>query len=386
MDLMRRIVIAIFLCFINFINAQDTIVNSSLKKVPNWSLDYEGFIQADVIIDNKKLSYIDGYLPNYIESNQVDYNTYFTMRQSQFGVGITNNETGIRGFVQIDFIGPNNSNNVRLRKLFITYKNWLIGQDWSTLNDLDTWPNLLDFNGPNAALYARRMQIRYTKVITEKKQYSFSLEDPNIPSITLPDTELNWKKKTLFPNVIGAYKYGSKNYIRGAAILSPISYQKAVAPFSETYKTSTLLGYGVHATSVLYINKLSNFKLVAATGKGVATNIITFWEEGYDAVPDPRNLNKINTLPVLTSVAAYEHWWNQKWSSVAFYSYSKIGKEEYMPEGMLKKVQHFGINTIFQPTSYFKTGFDFTYGFVDKYQISNKLESARLQLSTVYSF
>jgi len=364
---------------------KDTVSSSDSNLKPEWSLDFSGFIQADVIIDNKKLSYIDGYLPTYIESNKTDYNTYFTMRQSQLGLGVTNNLTGIRGFVQVDFIGPNNQNNIRLRKLFITYKNWMIGQDWSNLNDLDTWPNLLDFNGPNAALYSRRMQIRYTKVVNEKKMYSFSLEDPNIPSITLPDVALNWKKKNIFPNIIGAYKYGKHSYIRGAAILSPISYQKSVIE-NQASKTHTTLGYGLHTSSVLYINKLSNFKLVGAIGQGIATNIISFGDEGYDAVPNPNNINDLKKLPVISGVAAYENWWDDKWSSVIFYSYSKVGEKKYMTENMLNSVQHVGFNTIYQPTTYFKTGFDFTYGFVSRYGLTAKKESARLQLSTVFSF
>lgn len=393
MDLMKRIFAFTLVLFFNLINAQnnskilvqDTLVDHNATKNTKWSLDFSGFIQADVIVDNKKLSYIDGYLPTYTESNKIDYNTYLTMRQSQFGLGITNNETGIRGFVQIDFIGPNNQNGIRLRKLFITYKNWMIGQDWSNLNDLDTWPNLLDFNGPNGALYSRRMQIRYTKVINNKKQYAISLEDPNIPSFTLPNNDLNWRKKTLFPNMIGAFKYGEHSYIRGAAILSPISYQKRIE-IDADYNLNTTLGYGIHASSVLYVNKYSNFKLVAAAGNGIATNVIPFNDEGYDAIPNLNNPNRLKKLPVISGVGAYEHWWNVKWSSVLFYSYSKVGEAKYMSENMLKSVQHYGINTIFQPTSYFKTGFDFTYGYVEKYQINSKLESARLQISTVFSF
>ena len=51
----------------------------------------------------------------------------------------------------------------------------------------------------------------------------------------------------------------------------------------------------------------------------------------------------------------------------------------------LKSVQHGGFNTMYQPTSYFKTGMDFTYGFVDRYD-GKRSEQARLQFSAVYMF
>ncbi len=392
---MKNLAICFLLFLSIFSSAQDSIVleqpktnSPAVENTENtkpWSVDFSGFIQADVIIDNKKLDYIDGYFPTYMESNATDYNSYYSMRQSQLGLGITNNDIGIRGFVQIDFIGPNNKTQPRLRKLFITYKNWMIGQDWSNVNDLDTWPNLLDFNGPNAALYARKMQIKYSKQINEKNQFAISLEDPATPSITLPENELGWKKQQLLPNIVGAYKYGSKSYIRGAAFLSPISYKKRNNA-DEELDLNTTLGVGLHASSVIYVNPLSNFKMIAAAGNGTATNVISFGDEGYDAVPDPMNPNRLKKLDYFTTVVAYEHWWNQKWSSVAFYSGSFLGKEKYSTEGMLKRVQHFGINTVYQPTSYFRTGFDFTYGFVDRYQVENKTESARLQLSAVFSF
>ncbi|UYW00462.1 hypothetical protein K5I29_07800 [Flavobacterium agricola] len=351
-----------------------------------WSLDFSGYVQADVIVDNKKLTYIDGYYPTYMESNQTDYNTYITMRQTLVGVGINNNDAGLRGYVEFNFIGPNNQTQFNLRKIYLTYKNWLIGQDWSTLNDLGTWPNLLDFNGPNAALYARRIQIKYLEKISSKIEYAFSLEDPNTPSLTLPENDFMWKKNQIFPNVVGAFKYGAKSYIRGAAILSPISYKRNLNLSNDMQKMQTTLGYGIHASSLLYTNALSNFKLVAAAGSGIATNVISFWEEGYDAVVDPNNPTRLQKLPVYSGVAAYEHWWNNRWSSVLFYSYSNVGKGKYMEKNQYKTIQHFGINTIYQPTSYFKTGFDFTYGFVDRYQVSTTFESARLQLSTAFIF
>ena len=392
---MRSITLYIFFLFSFCTYAQtieeqkDSLIESQNNLPPkeeeSWSFDFSGFIQADVILDNKKLDYIDGYFPTYMQSNRTEYNSHFTMRQSQLGFGVKNNNSGIRGYVEIDFIGPDNKTQPRLRKLYFTYKNWKIGQDWSVVNDLNTWPNLLDFNGPNAALYGRKFQISYTKDVDDKQQIAFALEDPATPSITLPENELGWKKENLLPNIVTAYRYGSKSYIRTAAFLSPISYHKRNSE-DEDLKLNTTLGFGAHISSVIYTGKLSNFKVIAAAGNGTATNVISFNEEGYDAVPDPQNSNRLKKLDFFTTVVAYEHWWNEKWSSVLFYSGSFLGKQKYATHGMLKKIEHFGINTVYQPTHYFRTGFDFTYGYVDRYFNDNLTESARLQLSAVFSF
>ena len=368
-------------------NKQDTATTKPLDKIKKeWSVDFSGFIQADVIIDNKKAVYIDGYYPSYLESNKVDYNSYITMRQTQLGLGITNNSTGIRGFVQIDFIGPDNKTQPRLRKIFITYKNWKIGQDWSTVDDLNTWPNILDFNGPNAAAFGRRMMIQYSKQINERNSFQVALEDPAIPSVSLPEDGL-WKSKSLYPNLVGTYKYGSHSYVRAAGIISPITYQERRTA-EDDFKTNTTIGYGINLTSNIYTDQLSNFKFGAFAGNGVSTRVVAFSGDGYDGIVDSKTNNSLKKLPVLSLLGAYEYWWNKKWSSVLFYSFSTVGKKEYMDGDSsknLKSVQHGGFNTMYQPTSYFKTGMDFTYGFVDRYD-GKRSEQARLQLSAVFMF
>ena len=256
-------------------NRQDTATTKPLAKLKKeWSVDFSGFIQADVIIDNKKAVYIDGFYPSYLESNKTDYNSYITMRQTQLGLGITNNSTGIRGFVQIDFIGPDNKTQPRLRKIFITYKNWKIGQDWSTVDDLNTWPNILDFNGPNAAAFGRRMMIQYAKQINDKNRFEVALEDPAIPSVSLPD-DGKWKSKSLYPNLVGTYKYGRHSYVRAAGIISPITYQERRTA-EDDFKTNTTIGYGINLTSNIYTDQLSNFKFGAFAGNGVSTRVVAF--------------------------------------------------------------------------------------------------------------
>jgi hypothetical protein len=390
---MKKIVsiVILFLTIQNY--AQDSIVeprkneeveNSAQKSIKKWKFDFTGFIQADVIIDDKKVKYIDGYLPTHIESNAKDYNTYISLRQSQFGLGITNTETGIKGYVEIDLIGDNNKTQPRLRKVYITYKNWKIGQDWSTVDDLNTWPNILDFNGPNSAAFGRRMMIQYSKEINPNNSFKIALEDPAIPSVTLPKDDL-WKNKSLYPNLVGVYRYGSHSYVRAAGILSPITVQNRET-VDGNYKSNTTLGYGINLTSNIYVNKLSNFKIGAYAGKGVSTRVVAFSGEGYDALVNQNTQNSLKTLPVLSLLGAYEHWWNNKWSSVLFYSYATVGKQEYMTDNMLKSVQHGGFNTMYQPNSHFKTGVDFTYGFVERYGSNKLTEAARLQFSVVYMF
>ena len=394
---MKKIAALVLLMFTIISNAQDTIVEPedttqnptilgdlTTKKGP-WELGLSGFIEADVIIDNKKNAFVDGFMPSYIQSNKTDYSSHASIRQSQVGLKFGNTDLDLSVYFEIDFIGADNKTAPRFRKGYITYKNWKIGQDWSTNADMNTWPNIFDFNGPNGSIGVRRMQIRYTKEVNAKHQYSFALEDPDIPSITVPDDSLGWKMKPVLPNVIATYRYGGETYIRGALTLNPISYDKRYTT-KEDFHTETMLGYALNLSSVIKTGKKSKLILQTMYGKGANTITLAFGGEGYDAVPDLNDHNNLKMLPYQMGIVAYEHWWNDKWSSVAYYNYSKIGKEKYMTEGMTKSIQHAALNLVYNPTSYIRMGIEGNYGFTTRYQVENKLEAFRLQISTAVCF
>jgi hypothetical protein len=56
-----------------------------------------------------------------------------------------------------------NSSNPRLRHFFISYKNWMVGQNWSTFMPLHALSESLYFGGPHLGeVFARQTQIRYS--------------------------------------------------------------------------------------------------------------------------------------------------------------------------------------------------------------------------------
>lgn len=73
---MKSIFLYLFICISVITRAQnlEVIIDSipqtkkTIDQEPTkpWGLDFSGFIQADVIFDNKKLDYIDGYFPTYM--------------------------------------------------------------------------------------------------------------------------------------------------------------------------------------------------------------------------------------------------------------------------------------------------------------------------------
>jgi hypothetical protein len=59
----------------------------------------------------------------------------------------------LRTYIEVDFVGPGNSVDLRIRHFWGQCKNGLVGQSWSTLSDSDVIPETADFNGPNAWIF-----------------------------------------------------------------------------------------------------------------------------------------------------------------------------------------------------------------------------------------
>lgn len=378
------------------IHAQTKIVSlqpkSSTESLENdaWSVYLKGFIQTDMMLDFQDMGYKDGLsAPSITLPQRNEISSNFSVKQSQIGLGIkqfsSNGVTSdLSAYVEIDFFGSNGTTAPRFRMGYIQWKNVLIGQTWSNFSDIDIFPNIFDFAGPNGTLFTRTMQVRYTASLSQKEKLFVSLEDPAGTSILLPPTSTNWKKKAIIPLITAVYRYGNeRDYLKLGGILSPISYE-AHNHISDTQDTHTILGFGGMISGKLYSSLLNNFRLQASYGKGYANSNLVLNGERYDAVPDIEN-NTMKTLSLLNLVGIYEHWWTQKWSSVVYYSYSQVGRKSIIPNQLIQNFQNAGANIIFQPYKKLRLGAEANYGKSENFA-KESAHAFRIQLSTSLSF
>src|SRR4029077_5128527 len=67
-----------------------------------------------------------------------------------------------RFYYQNDFFGSGGGDlNFRVRQLYGQIFNVVLGQSFSVFEDPDAWPDTVDYEGPNSAIFARRPLVRY---------------------------------------------------------------------------------------------------------------------------------------------------------------------------------------------------------------------------------
>lgn len=354
-----------------------------------WSIYIKGFIQTDAMFDFQEMAFKDGFItPSITIPQNNSVNSNFSIKQSQIRLGIQQTDSegnsDLSAYVEIDFFGPNGTTAPRFRQGYIKWKNILIGQTWSNFSDFDIFPNIFDFIGPNGTMFIRTIQVRYTTSLSKKESLSISLENPDATSIFIPTDNPNWKKKSILPIFTAVYRYGNtRDYLKVGGLVSPISYEIKKDP-QKRPDANTILGLAGMISGRLNSGKLNNFRFQSSYGKGYSNYNAVLNGEKHDAIPDLEN-NKLVALNLFNILGIYEHWWTPKWSSVIYYSYSQLGKKDFVPESILQNFQNSGINLAFQPYKKLRLGIECSYGKLENFG-GQRANAFRIQASSSLSF
>jgi hypothetical protein len=131
---------------------------------------FGGYIKVDARHVSGDVAYRDFWLgagtsaPLAESKSQTNLNA----NESRFNMKYTHGD--VMGFIEMDFINSAQGNEVisnsvapRLRHAFVKYKNFTVGQTWSTFMNTSALAETLDFAGPAMGeVFVRHTQVRYT--------------------------------------------------------------------------------------------------------------------------------------------------------------------------------------------------------------------------------
>ena len=348
----------------------------------NTKLTIGGFIQADFIYDFKQPGNTQAFVPASIPvNNAARGNTAFSPRQTRLTIGSeSDTKLGkLKTILEFDLFNPDGTSVPRLRHAWGEVGRWGAGQYWSGFMDIDVFPNTLDYEGPNAMVFVRQIQVRYTQPLSRKSSLAFSLENPGSDVKYPVDSGLS--SRTLYPDFVTQFRcnFTEGSHIQLAGLLHPISSRTAADV------TSTEIGWGVNLTGTVEVSKRSkdNFVYQATYGEGIARYFNDLGGGGYDAVV--KSKTALQTIPVLAVMGFYDHWWSDKLSTSLGYGYLKLDNRPWQPVTDFKSSQYGVVNLLYYPSSFVKFGLEYLYG--KHITIDNQSgDNSRLQLSMMYKF
>jgi hypothetical protein len=219
--------------------------------------------------------------------------------------------------------------SAQVQYLWGAFGNVILGQTDSTFGDVDAFPDLLDFIGPNAAVYLQRPLIGYYIQLhqsTDQVIYALvSAEKPNPSVNTMPSAITAVDKPGFYsqiPEFAAKIKVSDNNWgnLQIASIVRDIGVEDSL-----DHGRAQTVGWGSRfSMAVKPFQTIGCFKNDTVTGsiiygQGIGTLVTdTMNVAGSDAV-----LNKngtLNTTPLFAYYVGYTHHWTDQLTSTIVYS------------------------------------------------------------------
>lgn len=190
------------------------------------------------------------------------------------------------------------------RRGFLTYGNWLIGQEWTTFQNAGHLPETTDFVGPmDGAIFVRQMMVQYRQPLGGGLDLYLAAENPQTESIPTTSAGLIDNDQDRIPDFVAklAWKGGA-----GELHVAGIARQLAV---HSAGRGDNALGWGVTTGGKLLFgpDKRHDLRFVATYGHGMGR----YFTVGYapDAVYDTTVDGRLHAVENFAGFAAVRLAW-----------------------------------------------------------------------------
>src|SRR3954469_11791047 len=308
--------------------------DKKIDKPPERQLSMElyGFVMTNVIYDFKQMDpkWYDilrpTKLPAYENQFAPNGQVYFSMRQTRFGIrgNATTPWGAFKTWFEFDLLGSGpdaGQTTIHLRHAWGEIGKFGVGQTWSTFMDPDVIPNSLDYWEPNGMVFYRNIQLRYMP-LQGTSRFFVALEKPGGTAdegVYADHIELKGAKAHFtLPDLSTQLRIGkSWAYIQLAGILRQLKWKD-----TDTLGTNfsgKKVGWGLNLSSGISCFKKDRLHLQVVYGEGIE-NYLRDAPSDLSVQSKGTSMPEAVTLPVLGTVAFYDHYWGPKFTSTIGYS------------------------------------------------------------------
>ncbi|MDZ4077368.1 MULTISPECIES: DcaP family trimeric outer membrane transporter [Hydrocarboniphaga] len=272
-----------------------------------------------------------------------------------------------------------NAYNPGLRRYFVTYGNWLLGQEWTTFMNLDNVPDTLDFvcYASEGAVLGRQPMVRYggARWAVALENTETSLLTPAAAPATagtgdgvLPDLASNIR-----------FKVGRANLML-AGLLRQLRIDNAASAAGPAVRSSAV-GGGASLSGRIGLGAADDIRFVLSAGTGLGRYVAL--GTVADAVLDD---GELKAIPLLAGMFAYRHPWNPQWRSTVMLSQFDADNDTALTgTNVTRRVRSATVNLLYSPFSRLTLGMEYRHA-------QRELEDGRdgqldrVQFSSRYSF
>lgn len=254
-------------------------------KVGNTTLKFGGFVDLDVHLTKTSDAAIgtalsgagrDQFIPSLTpvgdgSDDTGDFTLDATVQSSRLTFGSTTPTEGgdVNTHVELDFLlspGGNeiisNSFNPRLRRAYVDYKGWRVGQEWSTFQGLHAIPESASFYAPaESQVFIRQAQVRYTN-----GNFQIALENPE-SFLDVPGAGNSVQNEGIIPDIVARYN------LKGDWGILSLSGLARSLEYEDANFNATTFGYGLSAAGRIKVGAKDDIRFTLNGGKGIGRYI-----------------------------------------------------------------------------------------------------------------
>ncbi len=281
-----------------------------------------------------------------------------------------------RFYFQNDFYGGSGGDfPLRVRQLYGSIFNVTLGQTYSVFEDPDAWPDTVDYEGPNSAIFARRPLVRYALPLDEHWNMNFGIEkpssevdlsnDPNARQVNhAPDGGLNirWEDSKI-------------GHVQLGAIFRDIAAKGPIVGNQSTF------GWGLNLAGSFNLTENDSVQAQVTYGQGI------FRYFNDDFVNNDAAYNKegqLTAIPAFGGMIGYTHKWTDSWRSTVSYGYVELDDQHSQGPTAYRFTHYVSGNLVWQIRKRLSIGLEGLYGKKEE-QSGADGDAFRIELGIVYS-
>ena len=367
------------------------------------TVEVYGFGQADVIVDFRQNvpSWYDVNRPSKLPSFRHEFGNdghfYLSGRQSRLGAKGTLPTSNGDVTAQFEFdmfgVGPDAGlTTIRLRHAYGQWRHIGGGQTNSEFMDVDVFPNILDYWGPNGMLFFRNPQVYWEFHKNGDSNGRIAIENPGASAdVGLVADRIQIQNTTgrfPAPDITGHYRLGrSWGYVQVGGALRYIAWDDLLP--NDTFNLNGhVWGSGISVSSALKQGKNNTVHLQAIYGQGIENY---FNDAPFDVGARSNLGNRITpvngkALPIFGLVLYDDHNWNDRWSTSVGYSRVRITNSNLQASSAFHIGQYATANLLCTPVKNVMMGGEFQWAERHNFRDEFTVDDYRLQFSFKYSF
>lgn len=308
------------------------------------SIPNDGFIPYDIPIPH------DPTRKNALAASASGTGLFFTLLGNNRLFG------NYMAYFQADFSGYNHR-GFRIKKAYITIRDWTAGYATTTFEDTQAEPATVDGSGPNGINSKKSVLVRYLHSFKKHWKVAGSVEFPS-ESVSADGTHTA-ACTPYIPDLVAflQYQWGNSSHLRLSGLLRTLTYRDLVAG-----KNHNITGWGLQLSTVINPIEPLNIFGIISTGQGHASYTTDLGNGDFDLIPEVGHEGKLYAPWAAGVVVGVQYYFNKKIFMNAAFSeqtyYPKVN-----PKDSSYKYGLYAVGNIFWDlTPRFEIGLEYLHG------------------------